>query len=100
MPIFPSLHRLEQKAVRPVLILMDLFMSGKVGRETLDKIKSDDRSRAAPVFLTTQDTDDDIVKTYTISEGCHHRTRGSRRVQPGGEGHRKLPVHNRKTPTW
>ncbi len=54
-------------APRPDLILLDLNLPKKDGREILDEIKSDDHLRAIPVIvLTTSDLDEDMMGSY-----CH-----------------------------
>jgi len=50
---------------RPDLILLDLNMPRKDGREALQEIKNDDDLKKIPVvILTTSSTQDDILKTY------------------------------------
>ena len=52
---------------RPGLILLDLNMPRKDGREALKEIKSDPELRQIPiVVLTTSKADDDICKTYDL----------------------------------
>ena len=52
---------------RPGLILLDLNMPRKDGREALKEIKNDPRLRDIPVVvLTTSKTDEDIVRTYNL----------------------------------
>jgi len=52
---------------RPGLILLDLNMPRKDGREALQEIKSDARLRRIPVVvLTTSQADQDIVDTYNL----------------------------------
>ena len=54
-------------APRPGLILLDLNMPRKDGREALAEIKSDPVLRRIPVvILTTSKADEDIVKTYDL----------------------------------
>ncbi len=51
----------------PDLILLDLNMPRKDGREALREIKSDPRLRRIPVVvLTTSESDDDIHRTYDL----------------------------------
>jgi CheY-like chemotaxis protein len=51
----------------PGLILLDLNMPKKDGREALAEIKSDARLRQIPVIvLTTSQTEEDIVRTYDL----------------------------------
>ncbi len=52
-------------APRPDLILLDLNLPKKDGREVLAEIKEDERLRIIPVVvLTTSHADEDIVKSY------------------------------------
>jgi CheY-like chemotaxis protein len=55
------------KAPRPDLILLDLNMPRKDGRESLAEIKSDPNLRSIPVVvLTTSKAEEDILKTYDL----------------------------------
>ena len=52
---------------RPGLILLDLKMPKKDGREALQEIKADPRLRGIPVVvLTSSKADEDIYKTYDL----------------------------------
>jgi two-component system, response regulator len=54
-------------APRPGLILLDLNMPRKDGREALKEIKSDPALRQIPVvILTTSKAEEDILKTYDL----------------------------------
>jgi len=56
-----------ESSPRPGLILLDLNMPRKDGREALQEIKSDARLRMIPVVvLTTSQADQDIVDTYNL----------------------------------
>jgi two-component system, chemotaxis family, response regulator Rcp1 len=56
------------KAPNPDLILLDLNLPRKDGREVLQEIKSDaDLKRIPVVVLTTSEAESDILATY----GCH-----------------------------
>jgi CheY-like chemotaxis protein len=56
-----------ESSPRPGLILLDLNMPRKDGREALQEIKSDARLRRIPVVvLTTSQADQDIVDTYNL----------------------------------
>ena len=51
----------------PALILLDLNMPRKDGREALREIKSDEHLRRTPVVvLTTSREDEDIVRSYQL----------------------------------
>jgi CheY-like chemotaxis protein len=54
-------------APRPGLILLDLNMPRKDGREALEEIKSDPELRKIPVVvLTTSKAEEDIYRTYDL----------------------------------
>ncbi|MCA9264019.1 MAG: response regulator [Planctomycetales bacterium] len=56
---------------RPDLILLDLNMPRKDGRETLAEIKADDDLKSIPVVvLTTSDAGQDIVASYGLQASC------------------------------
>jgi len=60
------------EALRPDLILLDLNMPRKDGRETLAEIKGDVHLRSIPVVvLTTSDSDRDILKSYDLQASCY-----------------------------
>jgi CheY-like chemotaxis protein len=57
---------------RPALILLDLNMPRKDGREALEEIKSDPRFRAIRVVvLTTSKAEEDIVRSYNLSAASY-----------------------------
>jgi len=57
----------EGKAPTPGLILLDLNMPRKDGREALKEIKSDPNLRHIPiVVLTTSKAEEDIYRTYDL----------------------------------
>ncbi len=52
---------------RPGLILLDLNMPKKDGREALDEIRADPELRRIPiVVLTTSEAEEDILRTYEL----------------------------------
>jgi CheY-like chemotaxis protein len=56
---------------RPGIILLDLNMPKKDGREALKEIKSDPNLRSIPVIvLTTSSAEADIIKTYNLGVNC------------------------------
>jgi CheY-like chemotaxis protein len=56
---------------RPDLILLDLNMPKKDGREVLAEIKSDaDLKRIPVVILTTSKAEEDILKSYNLHANC------------------------------
>ena len=59
-------------AVRPDLILLDLNLPKKDGREVLKEIKGDEKLRSIPiVILTTSKAEEDIVKAYDLHANCY-----------------------------
>ncbi|MDL1900974.1 response regulator [Anaerolineae bacterium CFX9] len=59
-------------APRPDLILLDLNLPRKDGREVLEEIKSDEDLRRIPVvILTTSDDERDILATYNLHANCY-----------------------------
>jgi len=60
------------KAVRPDLILLDLNLPKKDGREVLAEIKGDLGLRCIPVIiLTTSKSEQDILETYDLHANCY-----------------------------
>jgi two-component system, chemotaxis family, response regulator Rcp1 len=59
-------------ALRPHLILLDLNLPRKDGREVLAEIKSDPDLRRIPVVvLTTSEAEVDILKAYDLHANCY-----------------------------
>jgi len=59
-------------ANRPDLILLDLNLPKKDGREVLAEIKTDEQLRRTPVVvLTTSSAEQDILKTYDLHANCY-----------------------------
>jgi two-component system, chemotaxis family, response regulator Rcp1 len=57
---------------RPDLILLDLNLPVKDGREVLADIKADpDLKRIPVVILTTSKAEEDILKTYNLHANCY-----------------------------
>lgn len=57
----------KEKYPRPGIILLDLNMPKKDGREALKEIKQDPKLRTIPiVVLTTSKAEEDILKTYNL----------------------------------
>ncbi|MCI0746530.1 MAG: response regulator [Verrucomicrobia subdivision 3 bacterium] len=57
---------------RPDLILLDLNLPRKDGRELLAEIKNDDTLKRIPVVvLTTSQAEDDIYKAYNLYANCY-----------------------------
>jgi CheY-like chemotaxis protein len=60
------------ESVRPDLILLDLNLPKKNGREVLAEIKSDRDLRRLPVVvLTTSKAEQDIRRTYDLHANCY-----------------------------
>jgi two-component system, chemotaxis family, response regulator Rcp1 len=58
--------------VRPDLILLDLNLPVKDGRQVLAEIKDDpDLKRIPVVILTTSKAEEDIIKTYNLHANCY-----------------------------
>ncbi len=56
----------------PDLIILDLNLPKKDGREVLAEIKEDDRLKQIPVVvLTTSSAEEDIVKSYKLHANCY-----------------------------
>lgn len=61
-----------QKVLRPDLVLLDLNLPKKDGREVLKEMKSDPNLRTIPVVvLSTSDAEVDILKTYGLGVNCY-----------------------------
>ena len=59
-------------APRPDLILLDLNLPRKDGREVLAEIKDDDDLKRIPVVvLTTSKADQDIMRAYDLHANCY-----------------------------
>jgi chemotaxis family two-component system response regulator Rcp1 len=59
-------------APRPDLILLDLNMPRKDGREVLAEIKGDeDLARIPVVILTTSEAEQDILRSYDLGANCY-----------------------------
>ena len=61
-----------QQAPRPDLILLDLNLPKKDGREVLKEIKSDTHTRTIPVVvLTTSDDEADVLRSYNLHANAY-----------------------------
>jgi two-component system, chemotaxis family, response regulator Rcp1 len=61
-----------EDATRPDMILLDLNIPKKDGREVLEEIKQDESLRYVPVVvLTTSNAEQDIVKTYNLKVNAY-----------------------------
>ncbi|MEN6329604.1 MAG: response regulator [Methanobacteriaceae archaeon] len=60
------------KLPRPDLILLDLNLPKKNGREVLREIKEDKTLKCIPVvILTTSNAEDDLIETYKLDANCY-----------------------------
>ena len=65
-------HGNPGSAVAPDLILLDLNLPRKDGREVLQEIKNDAELRRIPVVvLTTSEAEADVVATYGLHANCY-----------------------------
>ena len=61
-----------QKMARPDLILLDLNLPRKDGREVLAEVKQDEDLKRIPVVvLTSSKADEDVLKTYDLHANCY-----------------------------
>jgi CheY-like chemotaxis protein len=59
-------------ALSPDLILLDLNLPKKDGREVLAAVKADERIKHIPVVvLTTSQAEQDIIKSYELQANCY-----------------------------
>ena len=59
-------------APTPDLIMLDLNLPRKNGREVLAEIKADDQFKQIPVVvLTTSSAEEDILKSYNLHANCY-----------------------------
>ncbi|HEX2333194.1 MAG TPA: response regulator [Burkholderiales bacterium] len=57
---------------RPDIILLDLNLPKKDGREVLHEIKTDDSLKRIPVVvLTTSKAEEDVLRTYDLHANCY-----------------------------
>jgi CheY-like chemotaxis protein len=60
------------EAARPDLILLDLNLPKKDGREVLAEIKADPQLRCIPVVvLTTSKSEEDVLRSYQLNANCY-----------------------------
>ncbi|BAU08784.1 two-component response regulator [Fischerella sp. NIES-3754] len=56
----------------PDIVLLDLNLPKKDGREVLAEIKADDKLKRIPVVvLTTSQAEEDVLKVYNLSANCY-----------------------------
>ena len=57
---------------RPDIILLDLNLPKKDGRQVLSEIKSDEELRPIPVvILTTSQAEEDVLRSYDLHANCY-----------------------------
>jgi CheY-like chemotaxis protein len=57
---------------RPDLVLLDLNLPGKDGREVLAEIKADETLKRIPVVvLTVSRAEEDVLKSYNLHANCY-----------------------------
>jgi two-component system response regulator len=61
----------QTDAPRPDLILLDLNLPRKSGREVLEEIKQDTELKTIPVvILTTSGSEQDVLRSYMLHANC------------------------------
>ena len=61
-----------EEVIRPDLILLDLNLPKRDGREVLQEIKTDQALKRIPVVvLTTSNAEQDILKSYNLHVNCY-----------------------------
>jgi CheY-like chemotaxis protein len=68
------LHRRPpyENVPRPDLMLLDLNLPRKDGREVLAAVKSDESLKTIPVvILTTSQAEEDVVRAYKLNANCY-----------------------------
>lgn len=67
-----ALECLRGQSPHPDLILLDLNLPKKDGREVLADIKNDERLKLIPVVvLTTSKAEEDILRSYKLHANCY-----------------------------
>ena len=62
----------HENAPRPDLVLLDLNLPRKDGREVLEEVKADPDLRTIPiVVLTTSEAEEDIVRSYDLHANAY-----------------------------
>lgn len=60
------------RAAHPDIVLLDLNLPRKDGREVLAEIKGDENLKRIPVvILTTSQAEEDILEAYNLSANCY-----------------------------
>jgi CheY-like chemotaxis protein len=59
-------------AVRPDLVLLDLNLPRRDGRQVLEEVKNDPDLRRIPiVVLTTSEAEEDVLRSYDLHANCY-----------------------------
>jgi chemotaxis family two-component system response regulator Rcp1 len=62
----------HEHAPRPDIILLDLNLPRKDGREVLEEIKTDEDLKQIPVVvLTTSKAEEDVLRSYALHANCY-----------------------------
>jgi CheY-like chemotaxis protein len=65
-------HTPHEDAPQPDVILLDLNLPRKDGREVLAEVKQDERLKRIPVVvLTTSRAEEDVFKSYNLHANCY-----------------------------
>ena len=60
------------QSTRPDIIMLDLNLPRKDGREVLQELKSNEKFKRIPVMvLTTSSAEEDILKSYDLHANCY-----------------------------
>ncbi|HUG21411.1 response regulator [Piscinibacter sp.] len=61
-----------EEAIRPDLVLLDLNLPKKDGREVLAAMKADESLKTIPVvILTTSQAEEDVIRAYNLHANCY-----------------------------
>lgn len=69
---FLNKHIQDKRPPQPLVVLLDLNMPKKDGRQALKEIKADDRLKKIPILvLTTSEAKDDIYQSYQLGANAY-----------------------------
>jgi two-component system, chemotaxis family, response regulator Rcp1 len=67
-----AMAHLRGEAPRPDVVLLDLNLPRKDGREVLAEVKGDDALSGIPVVvLTTSKAEEDVLRSYDLDANCY-----------------------------